>query len=97
MPDYDCLLTWLENVDRTDHITDEAVDCVCPYLVRSIGLTVATHGERYGSKTSLCDGRELVTPRVPRLRPTVAKHDKGSLPHLDVVISRCRSLQGDRD
>ena len=79
-----------ERVDQTDDVGREVLDVVVAHRRRLVGLAEAAHVRRDGVKAGGRQGRELVPPRVPGLRPAVQEQDERTLsllrdPHLDAV------------
>src|SRR5208337_4499380 len=68
-----------ERIENPDHVAHEMEKRVALDRVRTVGLTIAAHVRRDGSKARFRERLELMAPRVPRLRPAVAEENERPL------------------
>ena len=66
-----------ESVEQADHVPDQMEQRIVLDRLRPVGLPIATHVRRYGAKSRACQHAELVAPRIPGLRESVAdQHER---------------------
>jgi len=76
---------FVESVEESHYVADKMKERVLVDLSGTIALAVTSHVGRNGVEAGLGERRQLVAPGVPRLRKTMAKHNKWATPLLGDV------------
>src|ERR1700722_16819226 len=75
----DYRLPFAERVQQPHHVANELEECVLLDCFWLIGPAVATHVRRHRTKPSGRKSGELMTPRVPTFRESMAQHDQRAI------------------
>ena len=71
-----------QRVEHANHVADELKQRVLIDLVGLAGLAIAAHVGRDGAIAGLSQRLQLMAPRIPGFRKTVAEEDEGSASRL---------------
>jgi hypothetical protein len=63
-------------VKNADHVADRVLDGIRSYSFRAIGAAEATHVRRDYAKTVCHEERDLVAPKIRRIRPPVEQEHR---------------------